>query len=179
MTSVPMRRVEVRCLFAGLLAVGLVALPASGGTPMVGATPVAAQATDLPRQQVENRIRQAFQNRVRQELQLTRDEVPQLTEIVQWSEAQRRDIAQRTRQLNVRAVAYLRDGGAEDVARSILEERRVLQREEADLFEEEQDRLLTVLSPNQVVRFYRLRDQFNRQIQQARARRAANRPPGS
>ena len=52
----------------------------------------------------------------------------------------------------------------EEEARAILEERRALQREEADLFEEEQDRLLTVLSPNQVVRFYRLRDQFNRSI---------------
>lgn len=169
----------MRCLRAGALAVVAGLLPMSGGDIGVGATPVAAQATDLPRQQVENRIRQAFQNRVRQELQLTRDEVPQLTEVVQWSEGQRREIARRTRQLSARAMNYLRDGGPEEEARAILEERRALQREEADLFEEEQDRLLTVLSPNQVVRFYRLRDQFNRQIQQARARRAANRPPGS
>lgn len=137
-------------------------------------SPVAGQDAGVQRQQLEQRVRRAFQNRVRQDLQLTAAEVPQLTEVIRWSEGLRRGIAQRTRELNVRAVDFLRDGGAESEAVTILEDRKTLQREEADLFAEEQIRLLEVLSPNQVVRYYRLRDQFNRQLQQARARR-----PGS
>jgi len=139
-----------------------------------GAAPLAGQDRGVQRQQLENRVRQAFQNRVRQELALTRTEIPRVTEVVRWSEGERRQIARRTRQLNARATAFLRDGGTEAEARQILEERRALQREESELFGEEQDRLLTVLSPNQIVRLYRLRDQLNQQLQRARARRAGN-----
>ena len=132
------------------------------------------QARGVDRQQLESRIRQAFQNQIRQQLELSPGETSELTEVVQWSEGQRRQIAERTRQLNDGVVNFLRDGGTEADARAILGERRALQREESELFAEEQDRLLGVLSPNQVVRFYRLRDQFNRRLQQVRARRAGN-----
>jgi hypothetical protein len=143
------------------------------------ASPVAGQDAGAQRQQLEQRVRRAFQNRVRQDLQLTAAEVPQLTEVIRWSEGLRRGIALRTRELNTRAVDFLREGGAESEAVAILEERKALQREESDLFAEEQERLLDVLSPNQVVRYYRLRDQFNRQLQRARARRPGNRGENS
>lgn len=155
-----------------LLVLALTCVPAT-----VSAPNVEAQAVPAQRQELERRIRRAFQNRVRQDLQLTQSEVQSLAEVVQWSEQERRGIARRTRELNLRATGYLRDGGPVEDAQSILESRKALQQEEADLFVEEQDRLLGVLSPHQVVRYYRLRDQFNRQLLQARARRAGNGEP--
>ena len=89
--------------FVRRLLLGVVLSFSAAAVPVV-CLPESVEAQVRPqRQELEARIRQAFRNRVRQELQLTRDEVPALTEVWEWSEGERRSIAQRTRNLNDRA----------------------------------------------------------------------------
>ena len=142
------------------------ALALTGG----GSSPADAQSglTPRERQELERRVRQAFQARVRQELRLTAGEMGSLREVISWSEGERQRIAAETRSLNGRVADFLRDGGTADDARTILTERASLQRRGTQLFLDEQERLLEVISPSQVVRFYRLRDEFNARILRAR-----------
>ena len=131
--------------------------------------PTNAQVQEnTPRTELERRVRQAFQNRVRQDLALSAEEARRLARVIQWSGAERRAIAVDTRALNRRVLAFVRGGGTEDEARELLEGRADLQRREASLFEDEQRRLLEVLTPVQVVRFYRIRDEFNARVRRLR-----------
>ncbi len=137
---------------------------------LLAALPVGAeaQANAQERRDLERRVRQAFQNRIRQELRLTPPEMESLREVISWSEGERSRIATETRDLNGRVADFLREGGTSDDARTLLTERASLQRRGTQLFLDEQERLLEVLTPAQVVRFYRLRDEFNARILRAR-----------
>lgn len=136
-----------------------------------GAAPLAAQAPDRAQNRVEleRRVRQAFVNRLRQELRLTPDEISALEEVIRWSEAERQAVAAESRALTERVTEYLRSGGTEQTALTLLEERSAIQSREAQLFGEEQERLLEVMSAPQVVRFYVIRDDLNDRIRRLRA----------
>ena len=136
-----------------------------------GAAPLTAQDTDRPQSRVEleRRVRQVFINRLRQELRLTPNEIQSLQEVIRWSEGQRQAVAADTRSMNDRVTEYLRSGGTEQAARELLAERAEIQAREARLFAEEQERLLTVMSAPQVVRFYVIRDDLNDRIRRLRA----------
>ena len=146
-------------------------LVAAAGLLLGGVGAAHAQATDAPpnRAQLERRVRQVFLNRLRQELRLTPDEVEALQAVIRWSEAERQQIAADTRILGTRVTDFLRAGGMEQEARELLEIRVDLQAREAALFRAEQDRLLEVMSPPQVVRFYEIRDELNDRIRRLRA----------
>ena len=161
-----------RALLAVICALAVVGPSASGVDGQSVLTP-------QERQELERRVRQAFQARVRQELRLRPVEMESLREVISWSEGERQRIATETRSLNTRVADFLRDGGTSDDARTILTERASLQRRGTQLFLDEQERLLEVITPAQVVRFYRLRDEFNARILRARqGTRDGGLPPG-
>lgn len=137
---------------------------------LAGAAGLEAQVRDRPqnRAQLERRIRQAFLNRLRQELRLNSDELAALQEVIRWSENERQTIASDTRGLNERVSEFLRGGGTEQDARSLLAERAELQARESRLFAAEQERLLEVMTAPQVVRFYSIRDELNARIRRLR-----------
>jgi Spy/CpxP family protein refolding chaperone len=59
----------------------------------------------------------------------------------------------------------------ETAARALLTEMVALQQQELDLYQREQEELLNFLTPVQVVRYYRLRDDLGQRVQQLRLRR--------
>ncbi len=63
-------------------------------------------------------------------------------------------------------------------ARSLLQEMIRLQEEEVDLYRREQEQLLQVLTPLQLVRFYNLRESLGQQVQELRRGRGPGRGPG-
>lgn len=150
------------------------------GTLALSGAPLALQAQEEPpRQELERRVRQAFANRVRTALQLSDQETRSLVRLVREFEVERRALAGRTRILNDRVTQFLRDGGGAEEANELLEERVGLQRAEADLFEAEQRALLEILSPAQVVRFDRLRQELNQRLRNARRRTERPGNPGT
>lgn len=76
----------------------------------------------------------------------------------------------------------LRDPALEEVApgeaMEILNGLVRAQEDELALYKKEQTELLTVLSPAQLVQFYRIRDEWGQRIQQMRQRRRPGGPPG-
>jgi Spy/CpxP family protein refolding chaperone len=64
--------------------------------------------------------------------------------------------------------ALLEGGPSDDEARTLLDQMQKLQFDEAKLFQSEQEALLQVLTPSQLVRFHALREQMGRRIQQLR-----------
>jgi Spy/CpxP family protein refolding chaperone len=125
------------------------------------------------RAQMEAQLRQRFQGLVVRELGLDEDRGRALAEAVREFQEPRRELFQRQRGLERR----LTGTGAllsEDEARAVLDELVGVKEEEARLMALEQERLLEILTPPQLVRFYTLRDQLSRRIRQLRE----NRPGG-
>jgi uncharacterized membrane protein YgcG len=56
----------------------------------------------------------------------------------------------------------------EDEAKALIQEMVDLQQCELDLYKKEQEELLLVLPPVQLIRFYRLRDDMGQRVQQLR-----------
>ena len=143
-----------------ILLIGSLLLPAPGS----------AQAGP-PRAELQERVRRAFLERIRTELDLSRDEGARLRDVLEWSEAERRQVAFETRQIRLDTERFLTGGGDDAEARALLDARERLQERERALFREEQERLLEVISPAQVVRLYEMREQFVRRLQQLRQNR--------
>jgi hypothetical protein len=76
----------------------------------------------------------------------------------------------------------LRDPSLEQMdeaqARELLGEMIRVQEAELELYRREQQSLLTVLSPNQLVRFYRIRDEWGQRLQRLRQGGGPGGPPG-
>ncbi len=142
------------------------------GLLLMGASELEAQNPNN-RSALERRVRAAFVQRAQRQLALTDSEVGALRETLAWSDGQRRAIAVENQDLNRRSQALSLDGNVGE-AQAILDARVRLQEREATLFREEQERLLDVLTPPELVRFYRLRAELNRRILQLRQQRPGN-----
>jgi hypothetical protein len=120
------------------------------------------------RQQLERRVEQGFARLVQAQLDLTQEQLSSLQEVMQSFREDRQAVNQAQAALRYR----LDDPGLPDLtdgaAREILAEMIRVQEAEVDLYRREQAQLLTVLSPNQLVRFYRLREEWGRRIQEMR-----------
>jgi hypothetical protein len=105
---------------------------------------------------------------VQTQLGLSRDEFLSLQGIMESFREHRMALSQAQAALRHR----LRDPGLESLGDSealdLLEEMIHVQEEELDLYRREREELLGVLSPTQLVLFYRLRDQLSRQVDQLR-----------
>ena len=125
------------------------------------------------RPDMERQLRERFEAMVQRELGLGDEQAAVLREAVAEFQEDRGALAQRQRELQRR----LRSTGSilsEDEARSVLDELVAVKQEEVRLLELEQARLLEVLSPQQLVRFYTLREQLGARIRQLRQNRPGN-----
>jgi hypothetical protein len=145
-----------------ILALGTVLVP-GGSEAQVGPPGGGRQ-----RQQLERRLEMGFARIVQNRLGLTPEKLGEVQSVMQSFRADRQEINQAQASLRYR----LRDPGLEQIsdedARDLLAEMIRVQEAELDLYRREQQELLTVLTPNQVLRFYGLREEWGRRIQELR-----------
>jgi hypothetical protein len=151
-----------------LMAALLIAAPLSAQLP-AQQQPGARGGLPANRLQLERRLQQAFAQRVREELGLNADQATALGSATLGFQRERQDLVRRENELRRRyRMGAAEVGGAragapavpDAEAMEILRELRSLRAAELDLYTREQDRLLQLLTPAQVVRYYLLREQL-------------------
>ena len=117
------------------------------------------------RAQLEERVRAQMARVMRERLGLTDEQATRLSEVTQTFETQRREIFSLEQAARRRVEALLLEGGNnQDEARELITRMGDLREREARLFREEQDALLDVLTPVQVLRLQELRQDLGRRI---------------
>jgi Spy/CpxP family protein refolding chaperone len=144
----------------------------------VGTSPLAAQrspgAGRQDRAQLEQRVRARFAETMQRRLGLTDEQSSSLARIVAGLQADRMALGRDEQALRHRMEAILADDqAADEEAREVLQRMTELRLRESRLFQTEQEKLLEVLSPVQVVRFHAMREQLAARIQELRGG-----PPG-
>jgi Spy/CpxP family protein refolding chaperone len=170
------RRVMV---FASLLLSMALVVPleAQRGPPMGRRGEGQGQRQD--RAQLERRIRAQMGEMMRQRLGLSEAESQSLGEIVEEFEPARRGIAREEQAVRRRVEALTADEAATDgEASDLLARLADVRRRDAELFAEEQERLLEILTPLQVLRFHSLREQLGERIQRLRGQRGRGNSEG-
>ncbi len=118
--------------------------------------------------ELEARVWARFGESVRAQLRLEPAKFRALQDAMQAFQAERQEVNRARASLRHR----LRDPALPDLpeaeARALLSEMVRLQEKELDLYKREQVRLLEVLTPSQLVLFYRLREDFAQRIQELR-----------
>lgn len=127
------------------------------------------------REQIEQRIRAQMGRMMQERLGLDEDQAEELSEVVRSFDGQRRELAQREFALRRQVEALMDGDGDRDEARALLEQQADLRMREAELFRAEQEALLDVLSPTQVLELQDLRQDIGRRI---RALRGGDGPDG-
>lgn len=159
------RNVVLVGLLGAVLALG--PLPTAGQQPQSGRA--RAPLTEQQRQELERRVRQQFDRRMREELGLSQDESTRFQGLVRDFRDRRLELGLARRQLQVR---MRREGRRSDLsdsdARQLLAESLALADQEAALLREEQEALLTILSPAQLVRLYEWRESLTQRLRRLR-----------
>lgn len=133
------------------------------------AGPAAAQ--ERPgRDRLEAEIRARFNAVVKRELGLEDGTLARLDAELETLQEDRRELGARQRQLR-RRMASTGTLLSDEQARSVLDELVTVQEAELALLRREQERLLQVLTPPQLVRFYTLRERFADRVRELRRRR--------
>ena len=134
------------------------------------------------RADMELRVQARFDNQVRQNLGLDDDQMRRLQEVVGNFTTQRLQFSQRERSNRARVGRLGGRGGGQDLteeeASQVLTERLELSDQEATLFREEQEALLQILSPPEVVRYLVMRQELGDQIRGIRGRGGPGRGRG-
>lgn len=117
------------------------------------------------RAQLEERVRAQMGRVMRERLGLTDEQATRLSEVTQNFENERRELFSLERAARRRVEALLLEGGTnQDEARELITRMGDLREREARLFREEQEALLDVLTPLQVLRLQELRQDLGRRI---------------
>jgi Spy/CpxP family protein refolding chaperone len=124
--------------------------------------------TPPDRAQIEQRIRAQMGRMMQERLGLSQDEAARLSEVVQGFDARRGELVRREQETRRQVDEITRAGGSDSEARALLERQSELRMEEARLFGEEQQALLGVLSPAQVLELQDLRQDIGRRIRALR-----------
>lgn len=151
---------------------GLAAAFALGLLWSLAASPVAAQGRregPPSRAEMERRVRERFEAIVNRELGLSEAQGDELRRIVMDFQPERRALGRRSMQLRQELSAA--DASLDDVrARALLDELVQVQEAEARILRQEIERMLTVLTPAQAVRFYTLRERMGERMRQLQDR---------
>ena len=169
-------RLAIRLAF--LLMTALVVLPVNAD----------AQRRDPPqdRQEMEQRFRRQMARMIQERLGLDDTESEALSEVVRGFESRRRELRRAEVAVRRRVEALMLEGGEDETEAGELLGRMIeLRAEEARLFAEEQEGLLEVLTPVQVLQLQSLREELGRRIRRLRGgdgpparRRGGNGDPG-
>ena len=151
------------------IAVTMALLALAGLSPIVASAQARARGPSPSRQELVERIRERFQNRLARELRLDDEQREVLGEVFSAFARSRAELLPQRREIERRISDHLaQPDGTEEDALGLLEEMRALREREAALLREEEDRLLEVLTPSQVLRLQTLRDQFGNEIRRLR-----------
>ena len=149
-------------------------------SPAFASAQVRGQMGQRQRMELERRVQAGFGRMVRTQLELSQEEFQALQTVMESFRDQRRLLSEAQASVRYR----LRDPGLRNLADSdamgLLQEMIRVQEEELELYRREQEELLGVLSPLQLVMFYRIREDLGRQVQQLRGGRGpgGGGPPG-
>ena len=117
------------------------------------------------RTQLEQRIRAQMGRMMRQRLGLDDDQAAKLSTVVQNFDGQRRELLNQEEATRRRVEALLLEGGTDQTeARELVGRMSDLRIQEAQLFQSEQQALLEVLTPTQVLQLQQLRQDIGRRI---------------
>jgi Spy/CpxP family protein refolding chaperone len=149
---------------AALLSLAVVVpLEAQRGPPMGRRGPGGNRA------QLEQAVRARMAEMMQQRLRLTEDEGARLSETVEEFDGQRRQVGRQEQALRRRVEALMLEGVDDDTeATELLERMSNLRLQEAELFRVEQEALLEILTPVQVLRLQQMREQLGQRIQRLR-----------
>jgi Spy/CpxP family protein refolding chaperone len=142
-------------------------------------TPDGRRSRIQSREQLEQRIRAQMGRLMRERLGLSDEQAVALGEIVESFEGRRRDLF-RQEQETRRRTAQLTSQSAPDPeeAQALLERMVSLRAREAALFGEEQEALLEVLTPVQILELHALRAEIGQRIRALRSGRSGERRRG-
>jgi Spy/CpxP family protein refolding chaperone len=155
-----------RALLAVLVAV-TVACPAVLDAQQRG--PQLRRGQEQEREQLEQRIRAQMGRMMRERLGLDEEQAASLAEVVQDFDGRRRELFSLEQATRGRVEALLLEGSNdEDEAAELMERMADLRLREAQLFGEEQEALLGVLTPSQVLRLQALRQELGQRIRALR-----------
>jgi Spy/CpxP family protein refolding chaperone len=120
---------------------------------------------EIDRAQLEERVRAQMGRLMRERLGLDEAEAERLSEVVRGFDGRRRTLFAEEQATRRSVETILRDGANdEDEARELIARMWELRQEEAALFREEQEALLDVLTPVQVLRLQELRQDLGQRI---------------
>lgn len=151
---------------------------------LAGPTPAEAQRRDRmgpgqrenmeqAREVLEARLRVFFANAVRTRLDLSDAEMDRVQETLRAFEEERRSLAREEAELRRSLGPALGDGReelSEAEAREALDRLAALREAEAGIFRREQEALLDVLTPGEVIRLYQLREALVNRLRNVRMR---------
>lgn len=146
--------------------------------------PAGAAQTPPPsqgdRDRLEQRVRARMAQMIRERLDLTAEEGERLSAVMEGFHERRQELRREEWALR-QEVAQLGRGGegiTDDEARQVLDRLVRLREEEVRLFRDEQEALLGVLTPAQLLTFHALRDRMGERIRELRGGRGGFRGPG-
>lgn len=123
------------------------------------------------RERMEQRLREQMARVVQERLDLTDEESERLSEITLEFQQERRSLARSERATRRGVEELLREGGDDqEAARDLLDRMVELRARESRLFSEEQEALLEVLTPRQVLQLQAFREHIGRRIRALRGR---------
>lgn len=124
------------------------------------------------RERLEQRVRAQMGRMMQQRLGLNETQAGDLSLVVQGFQAQRQELVRSEQAARRRVEALMLDGnGDQEEARELIERITELRVQDAELFEQEQEALLEVLNPTQVLELQALREDLGRRIRVLRDNR--------
>ncbi|MCH2465571.1 MAG: hypothetical protein MK237_06680 [Gemmatimonadetes bacterium] len=124
------------------------------------------------RAELQQRVRVRMDEMIRERLDLTEKEWEEIGDEARGFEQERGALMRQEQALRLRVDALILEGSEDDEeAGEILDRLITLRRQELELFQREQERLLEILSPSQLVRFQNMREQLGEQIRRLRGGR--------
>jgi len=148
-------------LMLSLLAV--VPLQAQRG-PAMGRRGMSAE-----RAQLEMRVRARMAEMMRERLALSEEDDARLSTVVEQFDGQRRQLAREQRGLRRRVEELRLDRGQDQSeAAELLQRMAALRMQEAELYQAEQEALLEILTPVQVLHYVSMRDLLGERLQRIR-----------
>ena len=154
-----------------VLALLLLATPLSAQRDRADAARADSAAMVSPeRRQMERRLHQRVLNVVRNRLNLTQEQVNQLSATTDRYAEERRTLAQRERALRFELRAQLRRGDSADQKRvgQLLDQTLQAQQERLDLYRKEQSDLSAFLTPVQRAQYMGLQEQLRSRVDELR-----------
>jgi chromosome segregation ATPase len=171
-----MRTPDARRRRIVVTAAGLMMLLAGAVPLMAQQSPDARDRADRTR--LEERIRARIGQIMRERLELDSAEEATLSATVREFEGRRRELSATEREARRRIDELLEGQVPESEAEALLSRIVEVRAAEAELFREEQARLVEVLGPARVLEFYELRREIGQRIRAIRERRRGDDEPG-